>query len=325
MIAEQVTDEQLCWEYIKYEIGKFSIRFPKENTKKTRAETVTLENKLKELEKNPDCIFDRNHGDYKNKLEQTYEGKANSVKISKCEWYEFGEKSSKFFLNLEKQHALLNQVGTLLCGEKEVTDKHKINQELECFYKNLCTEKSEFQREDVSAYLSQINIFILMEEQSQTCEGPITESELLNAVKSMSNDKSPGSDGLTKEFYETFWEEIRIPLCNSITKSYQNGELSTSQRQAVIKLIEKKDKDKKLINNSRPISLLNVDTKFVSEVLAERLKKVLSSLISKNQTAYVKGRFVSEVGRLISDILEISDNLKVKGFLMTLDIEKAFD
>ena len=58
-------------------------------------------------------------------------------------------------------------------------------------------------------------------------------------------------------------------------------------------------------------------------MLAERLKKVFPSLISKNHT--VKGRFISEGGRLISDILEISNSLKIKGFLMTLDIEKAFD
>ena len=38
----------------------------------------------------------------------------------------------------------------------------------------------------------------------------------------MPNNKSPENDGLTKEFYEIFWEEIKIPLCNSITKSYQN-------------------------------------------------------------------------------------------------------
>ena len=99
---------------------------------------------------------------------------------------------------LEKQRALLNQSRTLLCGEKQVTDKHKINQELECFYKNLSTEKSEFQKEDINAYLSQINIPILTEEQSQICEGPLTESELLNALKSMPNNKSSGNDGLKK-------------------------------------------------------------------------------------------------------------------------------
>ena len=100
-------------------------------------------------------------------------------------------------------------------------------------------------------------------------------------------------------------------MCYSITKSNQNGELIISQRQAVIKLIEKRDKDKKLIKNWRPISLLNINTKLISKLLAERLKKVLPSLISKNQTAYVKGRFMSEGGRLISNILEISDKLKL--------------
>ena len=70
---------------------------------------------------------------------------------------------------------------------------------------------------------------------------------------------------------------------------------------------------------------MNIDTTLISTVLAERLKKILPSLISKNQTAYVKGSFISEGGRLISNILEISDNLKIKGFLMTIDIEKAFD
>lgn len=63
------------------------------------------------------------------------------------------------------------------------------------------------------------------EEQSQSCEGPITESKPLNALKNMPSIKSPGNDGLAKEFYETFWEEIKLPLCNNITKSYQNGEL----------------------------------------------------------------------------------------------------
>ena len=163
---------------------------------------------------------------------------------------------------------------------------------------------------------------ILTEEQPQTCEGPITEFELLNTLKIMPNNKWPGNDGLPKEFYETFWEEIKIPVCNNITESYPNGELSVSQRQAVIKIIEKKDKEKKLLKNCRPISLLNIDAKRFSKVLAERLKKILPSLISKTQTAYVKGRFISD--RLIS-ILEISDNLKIKGFLMTLDIEKAFN
>ena len=71
--------------------------------------------------------------------------------------------------------------------------------------------------------------------------------------------------------------------------------------------------------------LLNIDTKLISKVLAGRLKNALPSLISSDQTAYVKGRFISEGGRLISDVLEICDKLQIKGFLTTVDIEKVFD
>ena len=108
------------------------------------------------------------------------------------------------------------------------------------FYKTLFTEKLQIQNKNITAYLNQISIPVLTGEQSQTCEGPILENELLKALKNMTNNKSPGNDGLTKEFYETFWEDMKKPLCASITKAFHRGELSHSEKQAVIKLIEKK-------------------------------------------------------------------------------------
>ena len=58
--------------------------------------------------------------------------------------------------------------------------------------------------------------------------------------------------------------------------------------------------DKRFIKNWRPISLLNVDIKLISKVLASRLKSVISSIVNKSQDAYVNNRFISESGRLIS-------------------------
>ena len=141
----------------------------------------------------------------------------------------------------------------------------------------------------------------------------------------MQNDKSPGNDGLTKEFYETFWDDLKEIFVNSVREAKEIGHLSTSQRQAIIKLIEKKDRDKRFIKNWRPISLLNVDSKIISKALSEKLKEVLPDLISSQQTAYVKNRHIGESGRLISDIIEITEIRKIEGFLVTMDIEKAFD
>ena len=64
----------------------------------------------------------------------------------------------------------------------------------------------------------------------------------------MDNDKSPGNDGI-KEFYIKCWDAVIEPLCASIQQSFRAGELTTSQKQTTIKLIEKKDRDKKFIKN----------------------------------------------------------------------------
>ena len=65
--------------------------------------------------------------------------------------------------------------------------------------------------------------------------------------------------------------------------------------------------------------------KVISKVLSTKIKNVLPFVISSNQTAYIKNRFISESGRVISDILQIANTLALKGFLVTTDIEKAFD
>ena len=129
---------------------------------------------------------------------------------------------------------------------------------------------------------------------------------------------------LQKSSMNSFWDDMKNSLSDSIKKSFISGELSTSQKQALTKLIEKKDIYKRLIENWFQISLLNIDTKLISKVIATRLKKILDNLISDNQIVYLNNRFISEGGRIISDIVEITDLLHIKG-ISTVDIEKALN
>ena len=94
----------------------------------------------------------------------------------------------------------------------------------------------------------------------------------------MENNKFLGNDGLTKEFYCTFWNEIKNIFINSLRGSKYLKVLSTSRRQVIVRLIEKPNKEKQFTSNWIPILLLNIDQKVVSKTLAKRLKNVLPFL-----------------------------------------------
>ena len=79
---------------------------------------------------------------------------------------------------------------------------------------------------------------------------------MINVLRSFRNNKSPGNDGLTKTFYETFWNELKERFMISISnQTYEK--LVISQRQTVIMLIEKNDKTKHFIKNWRPTLFQN--------------------------------------------------------------------
>ena len=80
-----------------------------------------------------------------------------------------------------------------------------------------------------------------------------------------------------------------------------------------------------MIENWRPISLLNVDLKVFSKAVACRLRACLDTIISSEPCAYVEGRFISQNGRLIYGILEASELFGVEGYLVTVDIQRAFN
>ena len=111
----------------------------KAQPKKLRLERALLEKKLKNLESNMN-----NHEEYnacKTQLEQIYKIKTNGIKIrSKCEWYEHGEKSSKFFLNPEKSCAIQGQVRTVIYNDKETNDEIDISNHIFSFFDYLYKE-----------------------------------------------------------------------------------------------------------------------------------------------------------------------------------------
>ena len=165
----------------------------------------------------------------------------------------------------------------------------------------------------------------LTEDQKNGLEGPLTFEELTNTLKSMANRKSPGTDGFTVEFFKFFWNDIGKLILKSLNEAYDDGELSIVQRQGIITCIPKENCDRSILKNWRPITLLNVIYKIASGSIANRLKKVIPSLISEEQRGFIKGRYIGENIRLIYDVMQVITEEKMKGLLLIVDFEKAFD
>ena len=134
----------------------------------------------------------------------------------------------------------------------------------------------------------------LSHEQNKKMEGPITESECLKAVQSMKSNKSPGLDGLPKEFYSVMWEKIGPDLVGVLNIAFMRGTLPRSMTQGLITLLYKEKGDAALLKNWRPVTLMNVDYKILTKVLTNRLKPHMDKLVSIEQACGVPSRTIHD-------------------------------
>ena len=121
-----------------------------------------------------------------------------------------------------------------------------------------------------------------------------------------------------------FWKDIKEYFLKALNAIYENGSLSITQKQGIITLLPKKDKNTLFLKNWRPITLLNQDYKLIAKALANRIKMQLKSIINSDQTGYVPDRYIGENINRILNVLELTDD-EMPGILMLVDFEKAYD
>ncbi len=164
-----------------------------------------------------------------------------------------------------------------------------------------------------------------MEEDNVLCDAEISEDVFDLAIRQLTTGKSPGIDGLTNEFYKSF-REMLVPVLKEVCEEiFKKGELSEKMKIGMIKLIYKKRGNVNDLNNYRPLTMLNTDFKVLAKVLANRLKKVLPTIISTTQAYGVQGKDILDTVQSIRDTMFYMREKNKGGFLISLDLEKAFD
>lgn len=130
---------------------------------------------------------------------------------------------------------------------------------------------------------------------------------------------------LVVSFLSFFGGIFELLLQEAINESYKQLQFSSPNKLSIITCIPKAGKPKQFLKNWRPISLLNIVYKLASGCIAERIKTVLDKLINRDQTGFLKGRFIGENIRLVYDIMHFTEYNDIPGLLMLIDFEKAFD
>ncbi|MES9884827.1 MAG: reverse transcriptase domain-containing protein, partial [Sedimenticola sp.] len=317
------------WEIIKGNVRNETISYATRKKKNDKSRENNIQKQIDTLE--VELANDPSNSDITTQiqnnrieLENIYEQRVNGMRLrSKAEWIEGAEKNEKLYKNLEKQNSECKTILSLNVNGQTITDQSDILIEEMKYYEKLYTKRDTL--ETRHNFFPDNNINKLSNLDKQTCEGLLTEYECSSAVKDMKNNKSPGSDGLTIEFYKIFWNDIKLHLLNSLNYSFETGNLTTLQKQGIITLLPKKDKELSLLSNWRPISLLNVDYKIATKSIANRLKKVVQTLIDGSQTGFIKGRYIGENIRLLFESIEFLNETDSPGLLFFADFEKAFD
>jgi hypothetical protein len=154
-----------------------------------------------------------------------------------------------------------------------------------------------------------------------------TRDEVSCALNQMAPLKAPGPDGFSADFFQEHWAIIGDEVCAAVLGFLNNGYMDADINSTFIALIPKK-KQPTSVTEFRPISLCNVIYKIISKILANRLKGILSQIISSNQSAFIPGRLISDnVLAAYETLHSMHTRLwgKVGFMALKLDMSKAYD
>jgi len=238
---------------------------------------------------------------------------------SRIGWLREGDTNSSLFHLHARHRKRKNFIGQLVSGDQICTNHKDKAEIIDTFYENLLGNSTD-RIQTVNLAELGINSHDLAD-----LDLPFNEEEVWKTIKELPSDKAPGPDGFTGRFYKSCWPIIKVDVMAAISavwsRKFDNfGALNS----AFITLLPKKegaDQPK----DFRPISLVHSFAKLITKLLANRLAGHLQQMVSPNQNAFIKGRFIQDNFMLVQQTARFLHQQKQPRILLKLDISKAFD
>ncbi|GJU76032.1 RNA-directed DNA polymerase, eukaryota, partial [Tanacetum coccineum] len=243
----------------------------------------------------------------------------DNIQKAKIRWAIEGDENSKFFhAIINKKRANLSVKGVMVDGEW-MDDPSRVKEE---FHNHFATR---FQ--DPGANRGNINFTFpnrLSLDQVSDLESPISRDEIRLAVWGCGEDKSPGPDGFTFEFFRKFWKVVGPDFCIAVEWFFEHGSFAIGCNSSFVALIPK-ILDPKIVSDYRPISLIGSLYKVITKILATRLSSVISSLISDVQSAFLPNRQILDGPFILSELLSWCKFKYNQAMVFKVDFAKAYD
>ena len=180
--------------------------------------------------------------------------------------------------------------------------------------------------ERMDKFLETLNLPRLNQKEIESINRSITSTEIETVIKYLTTNKSPGPDGFTGKFYQTFREELTPILLKLFQNIAEGGSLPNSFYEATITLIPKPDKDVTKKENYRPISLMNVGAKILNKVIANRIEQHIRRIMHHDQVGFIPGMQGFFSIHILINVINHINKLKEKNhMIISIDAEKAFN
>ena len=314
------------WDFFKEQIKLFCIDYCKKKSKVKFKVIKDLEKKYFLLQNeerlSPGSYFDQ-ICEIKDQIKNFHLDNFRGSQIrSKVRLLNDGEKMSKYFFEREVAKGKKKSIVEIRNGDNVYTSQSDIMKQFEHFYGNL------FAEEDIDDDIC--NYFIndlpkLDDTDKDICDSPITLDEIYDSIKGMQNDKSPGPDGLSKNFYMCFFDILGPMLLKLYENIFDENTMSESQKVSYITLICKDISKHFDVKAYRPISLMNYDVKILSKIICKRMSTVCDTLVHKDQSCGIPSRSILDNAHLLRNVYDYVNQKNLQCSFISLDQEKAFD